>query len=181
MRNAKAPAARALLLLLALMAVALSACGSSSAATPCWKQVTNDWTNNTLGKTTYPLGCYDQAIKHLPPDLLWYSDAPAQIRAAKLAAERKLEKPRKLSVLPVGSSGPGNGGGGGGSGPGSGPGTNQSPVGTLLNAGTSSADSLPVPLIIVGGLALLLLAAGAVAVANRRLQARRVSADDPPA
>lgn len=177
MRIARKRAPHALVLLAALTA-ALSACGSSSAATPCWKQVLSDWSNHRLGTTTYPISCYDQAVNHLTPDLLYYSDAPDAIHAAKLAAINKTS--RKLSNYSGGSSQPGGGGGptaGGGSdntGGGS-----ASPVDKVL--GSSSADSVPLPLLIVAGLAILLLAAGAVGVANRHLAARRVTPDDPAA
>ena len=60
---------------------------------------------------------------------------------------------------------------GGGSGNGSPPGGSASPVDKVL--GSSSADSVPLPLMIVAALAILLLAAGAVGVANRHVQARR--------
>ena len=47
-----------------------------------------------------------------------------------------------------------------------------------LNAGPSSADSVPVPLLVLGGLALALIAAAAVSFFARRAQAKRAS--DPP-
>jgi hypothetical protein len=179
-RNARKRAPHALVLLTALIA-ALSACGSSSAATPCWKQVLSDWSNHRLGTTTYPISCYDQAVNHLTPDLLYYSDAPDAIHAAKLAAINKTS--RKLSNYSGGSSQPGGGGGGGSAGGGSGSDTTSggsaSPVDQVL--GSSSADSVPLPLLIVAGLAILLLAAGAVGIANRHLAARRATPDEPAA
>lgn len=44
----------------------------------------------------------------------------------------------------------------------------------IKNLGPGSADSIPVPLIIVGALALLLLAAGSAGLVARKLQERRV-------
>ncbi len=145
---------------------------------PCWKQVLNDWTTTQRVKTTYPIACYDQAIKNMGPDLRYYSDAPDAIQAAKLTAITK--KARHLSSVGAGNSqDPGAGGTAGGpTDSGGGP---QSPASAILNAGPSSADSLPLPLLFVAGLAILLLAAGAVGIANRQLQARRVTPDDPPA
>ncbi len=175
MRTARKRAPHALVLLTAL-ATALSACGSSSAATPCWKQVLNDWTTTQRVKTTYPISCYDQALKNMGPDIKYYSDAPDAIQAAKLTAISR-KHARHLSGVGSGNSqGPGAGGTGGGpTDPSGGP---QSPASVILNAGPSSADSLPLPLLFVAGLAILLLAAGAVGVANRQLQARRVTPDD---
>ena len=48
---------------------------------------------------------------------------------------------------------------------------------------SSSASSVPLPLIVLGGLALLLLAAGGAGDSNRRMQARRIDGGpgDPPA
>jgi hypothetical protein len=175
-RIARKRAPHALILLTAL-ATALSACGSSAAATPCWKQVLSDWSHHHLGKTTYAISCYDQAIAHLPPDVRYYSDAPDAIHAAKLAAINKTEKPRKVAGLGAGGSQGGGSGPTGGSSDGNG-GTPASPLSKVL--GSSSADTVPLPLIIVAGLAILLLAAGAVGIANRHVQARRVT-DDPPA
>jgi hypothetical protein len=179
-RIARKRAPHALALLVALTA-ALTACGSSSAATPCWKSVLSDWSNHRLGKTTYAISCYDQAIDHLPPDLLYYSDAPDAIHAAKLAAINKKNPPRRTAGLGSGGSSSGTGGGGPTSGGSDGtpPGGTASPLDKVL--GSSSADSIPLPLMIIAGLAILLLAAGAVGIANRHLQARRVAPDDPAA
>lgn len=178
MRPTRKRAPHALVLLAALTA-ALTACGSSSAATPCWKQVLNDWTATQKVKATYPIACYDQAIKNMGPDLRYYSDAPDAIMAAKQAALNK--KARHLQSVGGGTSGSGSGGSGTGSGPSDGGGSSSgSPASVVLNAGPSSADSLPLPLLIIAGLAILLLAAGAVGVANRHVQARRVTRDDQP-
>jgi len=183
-RIVKRGAAHALVLL-AAMAAALTACGSSSAASPCWKQVQDDWTNHTLGDHTYAASCYDLAIKNLPPDLRSYSDAPDQILAAKQKALRA--KPRRLQFLSAGGSGSSDGGGGtsatsntGGGSSSSGTGGGASPLGTVLNAGSGSSDSMPLPILILGALAILLIAGGAVGVANRHLHARQPGGDEPP-
>src|SRR5262249_10532826 len=146
---------------------ALSACGASSAATPCWKQVLNDWTATQKVKTTYPIGCYDQAIKNMGPDLRYYSDAPDAIMAAKQATINKKDA-RHLQGVGGGNS---DGGSGAGGGPNASGGSDTGgPASAVLNAGPSSADSLPLPLLFIAGLAILLLAAGAVGVANRHVQ-----------
>ena len=176
MRNARNRAPHALVLLTALTA-ALSACGASAAATPCWKQVLNDWTATQKVKTTYPIACYDQAIKNMGPDLRYYSDAPDAIMAAKQAA---LNKKDARHLQSVGGGNPGGGGGTGGGPTDSGGSDTGSPASVVLNAGPSSADSLPLPLLFIAGLAILLLAAGAVGVANRHVQARRATRDDQP-
>ena len=175
MRTARKRAPHALVLLTAL-ATALSACGSSAAATPCWKQVLNDWTTTQRVRTTYPIACYDQAIKNMGPDLRYYSDAPDAIQAAKLTAITK--KARHLTGLSSGNSqDPGRRRGRWRPDrPGRRPAEPRRSA--ILNAGPSSADSLPLPLLFVAGLAIPPLAAGAVGIANGQLQARRVTPDD---
>ena len=46
--------------------------------------------------------------------------------------------------------------------------------------GPNEADALPIPLLILGGLALLLIAAGAAGLTARKLRARRASVAGPP-
>ena len=142
----------------------------------------NDWTTTQRVKTTYPIACYDQALKNMGPDLRYYSDAPDAIQAAKLTAITRKNARHLSSVGGGNSQDPGAGATGGGptdSGGGPQGGGPQSPASAILNAGPSSADSLPLPLLFVAGLAILLLAAGAVGVANRHVHARRVTTDDP--
>ncbi len=49
----------------------------------------------------------------------------------------------------------------------------------LESIGPESADALPLPVLIVAGLAILLLAAGSAGLVARRLQARKVRSDPP--
>jgi hypothetical protein len=174
-RPAALKLSRAVVLLAALL-ISLTACGSASATRPCWKQVQDDWTNNRLGSTTYAPSCYDQAIKHLGRDVFYYSNAVDEIHAAKQAALREKEKPRHTAGVPAGSNNSGNGGEGGTSSePGSPDGGTDStvgPIGDVLNAGSTSSDGMPLPLIILGGLALALVAAGAFGVVSRRRNGR---------
>ena len=46
--------------------------------------------------------------------------------------------------------------------------------------GPSTAESVPVPLLVLGGLALALIAAAAVSFFARRYQTRKASPDPPP-
>jgi len=94
------------------------------------------------------------------------------------------------STTPDESAGSGGSSGDGGSSPPSSPasppatpssgnGDSNGLVGDAIkNLGPGSADSIPVPLIIVGALALLLLAAGSAGLVARRLQARRIRPDE---
>ncbi len=56
-----------------------------SDASPCWKLLLNDWYDGTINKT-YPIACYQQAINHLPADLRIYGSARDDIIAARAAA-----------------------------------------------------------------------------------------------
>jgi hypothetical protein len=167
-----------LVILMILAALALGASQSALAATPCWRQVVDDWYRNGRVDGHYPVHCYSEAIANLPEDSKQYSSAPEDIRRDML-----------LAIRGDSSSG-GNGPGDGGIAP-----TGFGGVGTGLQAagktdknngflgsffdtfGPKNASSIPLPLIILAAIALLLLAAGAASFVARRIQARRV---DPP-
>ena len=147
---------------------------SFQATSTCWQQVINDWLDNNQVDRVYAIPCYTQAIQHLSqyPDVAGYSSAEDDIRRAELAAIR----------LDRGNGGPPSLGGGGGGGPGggsSGPGSG-SGGGGFFNAlgdrlGPGNAQSIPLPLIVLAGLALLLLLAAGATWLTRRLQSRRVT------
>jgi hypothetical protein len=146
---------------LGLLALAFGA-SAASAATPCWRQIQNEWVNNQPISTTYPLSCYREAIEHVPEDLRQYSSIEEDIRAARqlAASNRTLQ----------GSNSPDQ--------PGT-AGRERGPDQTLFTKGLNklgpdNADSVPLPLLILGGLALLLIAAGAAGLVSRRLKARKV-------
>jgi hypothetical protein len=159
----------------------------AGAATPCWKTLINDWYDGRIDGT-YAIPCYQQAINHLPSDVESYSSAADDIRRA--LQERIKGKKSGVGVGagptgPTGPSGPGAAGPGGGGGP-SGPSsttgrkTAKGPLGDVLNAGSPHhADSVPIPLIVLGGIAVLLLAAGSAGLIARRVQSRRVPARPP--
>jgi hypothetical protein len=58
---------------------------SGSASVPCWKRLLNDWYDGAINNV-YPIACYGQAIKHLPADLVIYGSAKDDILAAEQAA-----------------------------------------------------------------------------------------------
>jgi hypothetical protein len=155
--------ARPLIAILALVLVALATAAPAAAAKPCWRQVLDDWTDNTRLNKTYPISCYDSALKNLPEDIVSYTDAYDHIANARQDA---LQGDRVLSGSRGGDDDDPDGGGG--------------PLGDVLGAGTDSADSIPLPLIILGGLATLLMAAGAAGLLSRKLQARRAGGPGAP-
>jgi hypothetical protein len=163
---------------------------SLQATNNCWLSVINDWLDNNRVDKTYAIPCYTQAIQHLSqfPDVQGYSSAEDDIHSALLAARRQDR----------GGGGAGNGGANGGNGP-SGPGGSNSsgPGGGATSPsadthkgftqwlgdrlGPGNAQSVPLPLLVLAGLALLLLLAAAGTWLARRIQARRMTPAPAPA
>jgi len=154
----------------------------AEAASPCWKLLLNDWYDGRIDQT-YPVHCYREALKHLPADVQTYSSAHDDILRALQSAIAK----GKTQHKPVGSdtlvppatkttadSGSGTGtttttaSGGGSQG-------RQDGGGLAGQVDSSSPSSVPVPLIVLGALALLLVAAGGAGLAWKRVQSRRPS------
>jgi hypothetical protein len=196
---------RKLILLTAIAAAALFAgvARPAAAATPCWKLLLNDWYDGRIDNT-YQLHCYTDALKHLPPDVQTYSSAHDDILRALQSARAKLRAAGKKKITPVTllpppkapkshsggstttttkttSTPTGTTGGPGGSGPGvNGGSTGRKSQGGLQGLADklnpSSPDSLPVPLLVLGALAILLVAAGGAGMVVKRMQARREGA-----
>ena len=153
---------------------------ASAKGKPCWERVIDDWVDNGTIDKHYKTACLQAALKNVPEDLRDYSNFPDAINAALQASLR-------------GGSGGGGGQGGGGDtgsgGPDSGPaGKNRQLQGgpspsyyrrAIDNLGTTSADSVPIPLLVLAGLggALLLTAGGLVAA--RRIRAHRAAGTPP--
>jgi hypothetical protein len=157
---------------------------TSKATSNCWLQVVNDWLAHGSVTNFYPIPCYTQAIQHLSayPDIKQYSSAIDDIHRALQAAiheERGGGGPNSSGGLGGGGLGGGGsiGGGGGGGSNGGGSGGHQGGVLSKLASeiGPGNAQSIPLPLLVLGGLALLLLLTAAATWFARRLQARRVT------
>jgi hypothetical protein len=152
-----------------------SAPASAATPAPCWQLLMNQWYQGEI-KTIFPLDCYHQAIKHLPTDIQVYSSArdditkalqaavayDARVKAAALAAQQTTTSSTtttkaKPIVPPVIKT--------------HGPGTPvASAPGILNSASPGGASSFPLPLLILGGLAILLVAAGGIGLLIRRRQ-----------
>jgi hypothetical protein len=144
---------------LAGLVLALSTTGPAAAATPCWKAVIDDWFADGRIDHTYAPSCYSQALHHVPQDVGDYSSAKSDIFRARIAAIRRDRQPlMSTETNPTGT-------------------VNTTTTGVVPKAiqklGPSNAASVPLPLVILGGVALLLLAAACVSFVNRRLQQRR--------
>jgi cobalamin biosynthesis Mg chelatase CobN len=174
-----------------LSAVLVAACASlavfatpAPAATPCWKLLLNDWYDGKISKV-YPIPCYHQAIAHLPTDIKVYSSAADDINRALQAAIAS-KKHTKTTATPVGtgsttthktktSSTKTK--------------TSSTPTTTATTTPTTTkkngpvkqvlkditpggADSFPLPLLILGLLAIVLVLAGVGGMLWRRYQDR---------
>lgn len=163
---------------------------SAAAATPCWKTLLTDWYDGRIDNT-YPLHCYQDALHHLPADVRTYSSAHDDIVRALANARASLKKEGKPAT-PTTPVPPQTGGKKGTKGvttttTGT---TDTTPVTTTPSPGRdkgkgltgladklnpSSPDSLPLPLLVLGGLAILLVAAGGAGLLAKRLQGRKPS------
>jgi hypothetical protein len=157
-------------LVLGCAALAMFAAPTAAASPPCWKQLINDWYDGHIDHT-YPIPCYRQAIAHLPRDVQNYSSARDDIlRALQAAVAKKNNVSRTTTNGQTGTST-----------------TTTTPTTTTKKKHTSpiskairditpgGADSFPLPLLILGLLAILLVLAGLGGMAWRRYQARRGS------
>jgi hypothetical protein len=162
----------ACVLLLGLTLALGGLAGTASASTPspsgsltvCANQVINDWYLGSI-PTTFAVGCYQQAIKILPTANQLYTSARDDItRAMQVAIVRSsangttttkitsIKSNGKHILLATQQSGP--------------------PPSQLDSAASTSSGvtSFPLPLLILGGLAILLVAAGGIGLLIRRFQ-----------
>src|SRR5436190_10286053 len=157
--------------------------GAAGAATQskCGSELLNDYVADGRIDGTYPVHCYHEALARIPADLESYGSARQDLTRALLGV---------TAIKP---------GGGGGNEPPVGPntpvpsqtGTTQSKkdegfLNTLAHKlGPGNASSIPLPLLILAGVGLLLVAAAGASFTARWLQARRAAhphpATSPPA
>jgi hypothetical protein len=150
-------------------ALAVFAAPAAAAPPPCWKVLLNDWYDGHIDHT-YAIPCYHQAIAHLPRDVQNYSSARDDILRA---LQTVIHPPPK---------------GGGTTTTGTGGTTTTTTTTTpkkhkkgglsaaIRDITPGGADSFPLPLLILGMLAILLVLAGLGGMAWRRYQGRRGTA-----
>jgi hypothetical protein len=143
-----------------VLALAVSA-PTASAKTPCWRQIQNEWVSKDRVGTNYPLHCYREAIAHVPEDLAQYSSIIDDIVAARQQASR-VRRPAGHTPSKADTN------------------TTDTPsrgvYKTALNKlGPTNADSFPLPLLILGGLALIMVAAGGAGLLTRHVRARKTA------
>jgi hypothetical protein len=124
-----------------------------ASASPCGTRVLKDWSENSLIDGTYQLHCYQDAIDALPSDLRDYSDALDVIgRAFRNAGGRHIAITKD-------------------------PERNDRDILPSNVADASSPSSLPLPLLVLGAVALTLLAAGGYGYVSRRRRPDENSAE----
>jgi len=145
---------------------------ADAAPLPCAEQVVADWYGDGRVDKIYPFKCYRAAIDSLPIDVIEYSNAEQDIL-------------RALQYARQGKPDPGPSGGPTPNNQDDDPTTPEPPTDTTTETDpdddteaaddgvdTSGPSSIPIPLFVLGGLALLLLSAGAAGYLSRRAQAR---------
>ena len=185
------------LVLAALLVAALSVATPPAAAKtkPCWQRLIDDWYDGRIDKV-YPVKCYQEALDNAPEEAETYTSLPEDLRRALASAVRtgsnnvsaggkgrstrvKNQQPRtkrsgtKGATAKLDPNTPVPAGGIRSAEP---TGGDDSP---FFDA--KSADSVPIPLLIMAGLALLLMTGGAAGMVTRRMQARRVPVGTPTA
>lgn len=163
---------------LAVAALTTPATAGAASATACGKQIVNDWYGDERIDKIYPLHCYREAIRSLGVDLAVYTGAEDDILRALSYAKRNQQDPGdvgdKTGTVPPETTGTGTD-----TDPGPGPGKDpprNDPTPPAID--TSGPSAVPLPLIVLAGFALLLLAAGGAGYLNRRAETRRVDGPD---
>jgi hypothetical protein len=169
-------ALKPLILFVVLAALAGSVGVGTARASVCSQALIHDWYVDGRVDQTYAVHCYREALKNIPEDQIVYGSLRDDLTRALLAVTR--DKGGGVGpdtmVPPAPDSDPSDGNGTGSSG------HDESFFGRLAKAlGPDTADSIPVPLLVLGGLALLLIAAAGVSFGARRMQARRATPQPP--
>jgi hypothetical protein len=147
--------------------------GTAGASVPCRDRIFNDWYHDGRVASSYPLGCYRDALKHIPADAKIYSSLSTDIKAALLAAIRRQHGKIVPKEVGHGFKALGHG----------------AVNGQLVSLGqqqhtaphdpagagsiADTASSAPLPILILGGIAIALAAAGAIGSGVRYARRRR--------
>jgi hypothetical protein len=141
----------------------------------CSKALIHDWYVDGRVDKVYPVHCYREALKNIPEDQVIYGTLRQDLNRALQATIRQHngDVNANTPVPPLGGPTDGDGPSGGSS---------SGPWHWLAQKlGPNTADSIPIPLLVLGGLALALIAAAGISFFAKRLQARRAAHDPPPA
>jgi hypothetical protein len=166
-----------LILVVAAAASAATFGVSTAHASACSNALIRDWYVDGRIDKTYPVHCYREALKDIPEDQIVYGTLRDDLNRALENVIRD-HHGEVTGATPV----PPSGGGGGDSSGGSEGGTHEKGFFHWLakKIGPDTANSVPVPLLVLGGLALALIAAAAISYGARRYQAKKAASDPPP-
>ncbi len=132
---------------LAVLVTALAVSSSAGAAPPCSQTILDDWLDNDRIDRIYDLPCYEAAIDAIPEDIRIYTNAEEVISRAfqdvsgKRVPQRRLEGPSVVEA----------------------PGPDDVPL-----VDSSASTAFPLPLLVLGGMSVVLLAAGSLGYVSRR-------------
>ena len=155
----------ALLTLVASAFVALAVPGPAMASV-CGDKVLADWFDNGRIDRLYQAHCYEEAIDAIPDDLRDYANARGDhlARAPGVAPERaRSRRPRPDPRRRSPEAAPGTSGGSDPNDPTADPGSQATP-----DVDTTGISSVPIPLLVLGGMSIMLLAAGGLGYLSRR-------------
>ena len=164
-----------LILVLTAAAAAATFGVSTAHASACSSALIRDWYVDGRIDNTYQVNCYREALRDIPEDQLIYGTLRDDLTRALegVIASHHGSVPPTTPVPPDGGSGTSSGSTGG-----------KHDEGFFhwlaKKIGPSTANSVPVPLLVLGGLALALIAAAAISFGARRYQARKDQQDPPP-
>ena len=148
------PQPSSLLRVAALLATVLSALVASSAASaapPCAGAILADWLDDSRIDRVYPLPCYEAAIDAIPQDIEDYTDAADVIaRAFQRAAGRPLAERTPQGPVSLGAA-----------------------PAVTPPVDASSSTGVPIPIVVLGGMSAVLLAAGGFGYLSRRRRESR--------
>jgi hypothetical protein len=139
----------------------------------CSQALIHDWYVDGRVDKTYPVHCYREALRDIPEDQIVYGTLRDDLtRALQAVIRNNNGDVGPNTPVPPAVPGDGDGGDSGGD-------HNEGFFTRLARAlGPDTADSIPIPLLVLSGLALLLIAAAAISFITRRMQAKK--AGDPP-
>ena len=179
-----------------MLLAAVSSNAASAKTKSCADQVIADWYDDGRVDKIYPLECYRAAIAKLPPDIVDYSNAKEEIGRALAFAKQGKPDPGGADPTPPSTSDrherpartrparldrheldrhepdrhvP------------DGHGRHDTNDAVTQTTDTSGPSSVPIPLLVLGGLAVLLLAAGSAGYLRRRMGGDGDGDGTPPA
>jgi hypothetical protein len=164
-----------LTLLITVAGIAATFGVGTAQASKCSDALIRDWYGDGRIDRTYPVHCYREALADVPEDQVVYGTLRDDLSRALAAVIGSSGSGPVDPNTPVPGEDPNSSGGVAGE---------QHDEGFFhwlaKKLGPSTADSVPVPLLILGGLALALIAAAAVSYFARRHQERKATTEPPP-